>query len=1144
MSLHFYFGGTGSGKTRRLLTTFIQESMREPRKRFLIVVPEQSTMETQRELVSLHPRKGILNIEVLSISRLAYRVFAETGFRRESMLEEIGKTFLLEKVALEKRDEFRWFGKTLQRPDHLAEMKAMVSEFMLYGVSPDVLVSRDLPEESPLTRKLGDLSLILDAFLEKLREKHHMTAEEIPERLAELAGQSELLRGSVIGFDGFTGFTPLQMHLLENLMRAAGEFHLTCAVDADQNPFEKPGSDDLFAMSCEMAQGILHLAGKTGTEVAKPVYLASSSLTRHGASPALAHLAANIFRPVRPEEDRIYRGGQGGAVRIYAARDPREETTFIAREICRLVRTEGLRYRDIAVVTGDLEAYGNLARQIFPANGIPCFIDEKRSLILNPFMEYLRAALECVSEDYSISGMFRMLKSGMTDLDEEMIWRLENYAMAAGVRGKKRWRQPFIHHYRGEDQGELPALNAVREEILALIDPLADAFASRGSTVLEKTTALYEFCVRSRAGEKLRAREEYFKETGRADLAREYAQVYPYVIQFLDKLVSALGDERISMRDYRALLEAGFAEARVAIIPPGNDQVRVCDMERSRISGVKVLFFAGVNEGKIPRPPKEGGILTQSDRNTLGDAGISLRPAAREQLSISRFYLYLTLAKPSEKLVFSYSVTDSSGGVQRPASLIHTVCSMFPDLRAENRPKELTGLVERPEMGIALVAEGLREIGIKPFEPAYLELFSYFSHHPLYQERIHHLLRAAGVKKQDDPISADAVRILYGDTVAGSASRLELFFGCEFAHFLSYGLRLKERPEYTFTGLDLGSILHASLEYIARAAGLRKVTWEDLASGGEKVSEITKESIREALGRSGSALLYDGARNRYEIRRMERLLGTTAWAVGKQISAGDFTSFQAEAAFREMLSDVWTEMPLQGGMRMLLTGRIDRVDLSEDGAVTYVGVTDYKTGAKTFDLVSVYHGLQMQLLLYLRSAMEAVRARGGNPVPAGVMYYRVQDPVVKYIRDESSEDTDSRILRELKGSGFFLKDRTALAHYDRALAAGNKSDVIPVEFKKDGDYKAASKVLTEEEFAMLIGRTMRNAARAGHLIAGGSVRINPYEYKQETACTYCPYRSVCGFDEKIPGYGYRKITEMDQETLFLKMEEESDELDH
>ncbi len=1144
MSLHFYFGGTGSGKTRRLLTTFIQESMGEPRKRFLIVVPEQSTMETQRELVSLHPRQGILNIEVLSISRLAYRVFAETGFRRESMLEEIGKTFLLEKVALERSGELRWFGKTLQRPDHLAEMKAMVSELMLYGVSPEALVSQDLPEESPLTRKLGDLSLVLDAFLEKLREKHHMTAEEIPERLAELAEQSEMLRGCVIGFDGFTGFTPLQMHLLESLMRAAGAFHVTCTVDAERNPFEKRGGDDLFAMSCEMAGGILELARKTGTEVAKPVYLTYSPLTRHGASPALAHLTGNIFRTDRPEEDRVYRGRQDGAVRIYAAGDPREEMTFIAREICRLVRTEGLRYRDIAVVTGDLETYGNLARQIFPANSIPSFIDEKRSLILNPFMEYLRAALECVSEDYSVSGMFRMLKSGMTDIDEEMVWRLENYAAAAGVRGKKRWRLPFIHHYRGEDLGELPALNAVREEVLALIDPLADAFAVRGSTVLEKTTALYEFCVRSCAAEKLRAKEEYFRETGRADLAREYAQVYPYVIQFLDKLVSALGDEKISMRDYRALVEAGFSEARVAIIPPGNDQVQVCDMERSRISGVKVLFFAGVNEGKIPRPPKEGGILTQSDRNTLGNAGISLRPTARDQLYISRFYLYLTLAKPSRKLLFSYSATDTSGGVLRPASLIHTVCGMFPDLQAETRPKELAGLVERPEMGIALAAEGLREIGTKPFEPAYLELFSYFFHHPLYRERMRHLLRAAGVKKQDDPISAAAVRTLYGDTITGSASRLEQFFGCEFAHFLTYGLRLKERPEYTFTGLDLGSILHASLEYIAHAAGRGKVTWSDLASDGEKVSAIASESIREALGQTGTALLYDGARNRYEIRRMERLLRTTAWALGKQISAGDFTSFQAEAAFREMLTDMWTEMPLPDGMRMQLTGRIDRVDLCDDGAETYVGVTDYKTGAKAFDLISVYHGLQMQLILYLRSAMEAVRARGGHPVPAGVMYYRVQDPVVKYIRGESSEDTDSRILKELKGSGFFLKDRTALAHYDRALAAGGKSDVIPVEFKSGGEFKAASKVLTEEEFTLLIRHTVRNAALAGHLIAGGSVRINPYEYKQETACTYCPYRSVCGFDEKIPGYGYRKITEMDQDALFLKIEEEIDELDH
>ena len=685
MSLRFYIGGSGAGKSRNVFAHIIKASMEEPRTRFLVLVPEQSTMETQRQIVRLHPRHGILNIDVLSMTRLAYRVFSEVGYRREMMLEEIGKTFLLEKIALEQKNRLPSFGYLLTKPEFLARMKAMISELMIYGVSPEELESLSLNPDSPLAFKMQDIILLYREFRKRL-EGSYMTTEEVPEKLSLLAEDSKMFRDAVVVMDGFTGFTPLQLLFIRRILPLVRELHVTVTMDPDINPFGRFQKSSLFLMSHEMVRDLSELAREVKVPMEPPVYIRSGPESRHGASPQLMELERRLFRRSHREDSRVQHPAPG--IRLVSASDPRTEIAFVAREICRMVREEGLRYRDFAIVTGDLESYGMYVRETFSEAEIPFFIDEKRSLLKNPFIEYLRAALEAVTDQYSYSSMFRMLKSGASPFDRNMTDHLENYVLARGIRGKKKWREPFIRHYRGEDPGEVPVLNGFREEICALMDPLADVMAGRGSTVREKTEALRAFCTGSHAEELLSEREESFLRAGRPDLAREYAQVWPYVDSFLDKLVAVLGDERISMADYRALIEAGFGEARIAIIPPGNDRVTVADMERSRLADVRVLFFVGVNEGLIPKAPSDGGVLSEADRAELLARDVKLKPSSRTQMYIDRFYLYLTLTKPSDRLFLSWSGANVSGEILRPAYLIGVLRRLFPGLAVENADRE------------------------------------------------------------------------------------------------------------------------------------------------------------------------------------------------------------------------------------------------------------------------------------------------------------------------------------------------------------------------------------------------------------------------------------------------------------------------
>ena len=1168
MSLRFYIGGSGAGKSRNVFAHIIKASMEEPRTRFLVLVPEQSTMETQRQIVRLHPRHGILNIDVLSMTRLAYRVFSEVGYRREMMLEEIGKTFLLEKIALEQKNRLPSFGYLLTKPEFLARMKAMISELMIYGVSPEELESLSLNPDSPLAFKMQDIILLYREFRKRL-EGSYMTTEEVPEKLSLLAEDSKMFRDAVVVMDGFTGFTPLQLLFIRRILPLVRELHVTVTMDPDINPFGRFQKSSLFLMSHEMVRDLSELAREVKVPMEPPVYIRSGPESRHGASPQLMELERRLFRRSHREDSRVQHPAPG--IRLVSASDPRTEIAFVAREICRMVREEGLRYRDFAIVTGDLESYGMYVRETFSEAEIPFFIDEKRSLLKNPFIEYLRAALEAVTDQYSYSSMFRMLKSGASPFDRNMTDHLENYVLARGIRGKKKWREPFIRHYRGEDPGEVPVLNGFREEICALMDPLADVMAGRGSTVREKTEALRAFCAGSHAEELLSEREESFLRAGRPDLAREYAQVWPYVDSFLDKLVAVLGDERISMADYRALIEAGFGEARIAIIPPGNDRVTVADMERSRLADVRVLFFVGVNEGLIPKAPSDGGVLSEADRAELLARDVKLKPSSRTQMYIDRFYLYLTLTKPSDRLFLSWSGANVSGEILRPAYLIGVLRRLFPGLAVENANREqgtsaagesvlmdllqgknaepgdpvhgkkngLADLVQREKTGISLLVEGLARIDEMRPSGAYFELFSYYSSHPLYAGRCRKLLAAARAEKHADRIGQAAARALYGTVLTNSASRLELFSACRFAHFLSYGLKLKERREYAFSGMDMGSLLHRSLELFEEETGRRGISWAALAEDDGLRNAIAAGCMARAVDEYGSTVFTDSARDRYQLNRLQRLMAATAWSQARQLSAGDFVPAGAEAGFRNMEELDASVLELPHGARMLLTGRIDRVDVCETGGAAYVKIMDYKTGNVTFDLTEVYYGLQLQLAVYLDAAMDMLRRAGRCPVPAGMFYCHIGDPVVDYREMETDDETARRILTELRLSGPALQDMDVLKHLDHELRPEKSSEVIPVSLKKDGNISARSLVLCEEDFLKVCAHVKRTIRKSAELILAGHAEIDPYEYRNETACDYCPFRGVCGFDRRIPGYQYRSLPSMKREEILARMDSQT-----
>ena len=1107
MSLQFIFGPSGSGKSYHLYHHIIEESIRHPDQNYIVLVPEQFTMQTQKDLVVMHPRKGIMNIDVLSFGRLAYRVFEETGGEILPVLDDEGKNLILRKIAGDYEDELSVLKGNMKKLGYISEVKSVISEFTQYDIRDEEIgqVMEAVGSQSRLYYKLKDIRILYQGFSEYLKKKY-ITKEELLDALSRMVSQSEMLKNSTVVLDGFTGVTPVQNRLLMELLIHCRKMIVTATMDARENPYIYKHPYQLFALSKHMTATLIRLAGESKVEVEEPVCLYEEPAYRFRENDALAFLEKNLFR----YKAGTYAGGQE-AIRLHAARNPGEEAMAAAGSIRRLVREEGLRYRDVGVIVSSMEVYGDYLERAFALYDIPAFMDHKRNILLNSFVEYIRSLLNLAEQNFTYESVFRFLRTNLTGFTYEEVDELENYVLGLGIKGYKRWQESWIRRLKGMKEDELARMNHLRVTLVEKLDTLVFVLKQRQKTVKDITLALYEFMVRENLQVRIKKQEEEFQAEGELALAKEYAQVYRILIELFDKFVRLLGDEKVSLDEYCKLLDAGLEEARVGVIPPTPDQVVVGDVERTRLKDIRALIFLGANDTNLPGALLRTGLLSERDREHFQKEKLALSPGGKEKAYIQKFYLYLNLTKPSERLEVYYSKVSAEGKSIRPAYLVQELQRMYPGLTVvDEEEKTLAGREITEEIGLEYLIRGLRGAR-EGADAAWSELYTWYKKNERWRQKMEDLLAAGFYKRPMDGLTEAAAKKLYGEHFEDSITRMEGFAVCAFAHFLTYGLNLTERQQYEFQAVDLGNVCHGALERYSRKAE-QEGGW--LALGEEQRNQYIEESVDEAVTDYGNSVLYSSARDEYMIVRMKRLLTRTVWALTRQLEAGDFSPSAYEFRFSN--------------------GKIDRIDTCEEDEKVYVKVLDYKTGSKAFDVVSLYHGLQLQLMVYMDAALmqEKKRHPDKEAIPAGVFYYRISDPVI----DKQKEQTEEEILKELRPDGLIsLKDDT-LEHLDHKKSG--ESLVIPVKYTKDGSLGKGSKAVPEEEFRLMMEHAAKKIAEAHRRILKGETNALPYRKGQETGCDYCKYRHICGFDVKIPGYGYRDMGQMSKEQAIALMEAE------
>ena len=1138
MSLRFCFGPSGAGKSHRIYEEIMQRAAEEPGRNFLIIVPDQFTMQTQKDLVMRSDRDGILNIDVLSFGRLSHRILEEVGTKEMPVLDDTGKSLVLQKVAADLKEQLPAMGSLLHKQGYIHEVKSAISEFMQYGISTqdmDKLIT-SAQKRGALAMKLKDLKTLYRGFQDYIRD-HFITTEETLDVLRRSLSKSKILKGSVVVFDGFTGFTPIQNRLIQELMRVCAETIVTVTIGVGEDPYKMDGEQKLFHLSKKTVADLGKLAAEAEVERGADLFVKGGP-NRFAKAPALHYLEQNLFRyqyePYAGEQQEIH---------MFEALSPREEVHQTALYIRHLIREQGMTYRDIAVVIGDLEGYASYVETEFGQLEIPCFLDRTRGIVLNPMIEYIKSALQLYIKDFSYDTVFHFLRSGMADISREEIDELENYVIRTGARGYRTYSRLFTRrteemqgNAEGSEQAEektMERLNRIRQQFMDAVEILHMGSQEKAG---DYVSHLYDFLEQNQVQQKLLNYQQQFEKEGDLSRAREYAQIYRLVMDLLDQVYELLGEEEISRQEFADILEAGFGEITVGTIPQNVDRIVVGDMERTRLKQVKVLFFLGVNDGNIPKNASKGGIISDMDREFLIESGTEMAPSPRQQMYIQRLYLYLNMTKPSEQLYLSYAKVNSEGKGIRPSYLIDTVRKLFPAMSVEY-PQNRSRLeqIEGRQEGARYLAEELREYveGTLPEE----ERQDFYLMYRAYEADAAGrdlLTRAAFRRYRESGLSRIVARALYGQQLENSVSRLETYAACACRHFLQYGLSLQEREEFGFEASDMGTVYHAVLENFAGKLAESNLTWWDFTE--DFAAKAVKESVEAYAATYGETVLYSSARNEYAITRMSRILTRTVLTLQKHLKQGSFQPDDYELSFRfaEDLDSIHVD--LSEDEKMHLQGRIDRIDVSEDAEHVYVKVIDYKSGNRKFDLAALYYGLQLQLVVYMNAAMEMESRKHPDKeiVPAALLYYHIDDPTIETPVELTDEQINEQILAKLRMNGVVNSDPGVVERLDRYMQ--DKSVVIPVEKKKDGSFSARSGVLSREEMQLISSYVDAKIRSIGREILDGKIAANPYEKGNEEACTYCAYKKVCGFDGSIPGYEKRQLEDLDKQALMQRMQ--------
>lgn len=1103
VKLNLIYGRSGTGKSEFMYRDM--DKKMEQFKTVFVIVPEQSNLTSENKFFEITGRKVMLNVEVLTLSRMAYRVLEELEIK-QPCLSKVGKSMLIYDLLSKNKKALKFLGKSEK---NIEIVEQMFTELKKHNVLPEDLKNVNL-EEQYVSLKLKDIVLLYEQYEEKLAQNLVDENDELT-LLKDNLKFSKMFENSCLYFDDFFGFTPQEYGIFEELLKLCDEVNI--AICLDEIETTKSKETDIFYFNRKYAKKILESASKQNCKIE----LISMNQLHRFKNEELLKLEKNLY-----QENQIKYEKETQNMELFLASNPYLEVENVAKKIYHLVKEEGYQYREIAMVTNDIESYSEDSKAIFQKYEIPIFIDEKKDLNQNILIKYMVSLLDIFDSNWSFDAVFHYLKIGLLDFDYEAICRLENYCKKWGIRGAK-WQREFSYEPLNEQQENLEKM---RKEMVEPLLQFKKNFMEH-KTVLELTQNMYDFLLENHIVSNL---NEKLIRANDVEISNEYRTSYQILIHVLEEMVALFGDEKITFEKYKDLLKVGIQASKLGKIPATQDQVILGDVERTRSNKIKVLFVLGMNDGSFPKTNRQEGYLNDRDRNLLGENGIELAKDSVDSVYESQFNIYRTLTLPEERLYLSYCSTDKEGNSVRPSIMIKKIKRIFPHLaqKSDIIQKDYVMTNEKATFEEALqVYQEYLEGG--KIDEKWKDILVYF-----YQKNRKEFSKAVSgmyYTNQAEKISLKNIKKMYGTTLKTTISRLENYRKCPFSFHMTYGLKLKENNDFKITAIDTGSFMHEVIDAFFAKIEEKNLDIKTILEA--EILEIVQKIMEEILQTSKYFIFSSSAKFRMMTRRLKKVVLQSMKYIVESLRNSDFEIVGHELEFGTKNADYDAiKLQLDSGENVEIIGKIDRLDIGKLNDKEYVRIIDYKSQMKKLDLNQVTFGLQIQLITYLDAITEQQNAE-----QAGVLYWGLVDQIVKAKKNLSEEEIEREIRKSFKMQGLILADVNVIKMMDHQLTSGY-SNAVPAYVNKEGEISAKlSSVATKEEFEKLQEKVKAIIKEISQEILQGNIAIKPYYYQKKTGCDYCKYKSICMFNPNLKDNQYDYLNHRNHQDILNELME-------
>lgn len=1083
--LRLILGPAGSGKTA-LITDEIRQKVTLGQGGIIMLVPEQYSFEAERELCRACPDSLSLYAEVLSFSRLAVRVFQETGTGGRVSLDNGGRLLCMSLAISQIGPQLKLYRAAKNKAELQEGLLKAVLELKAACISSEALCSAAENAEASLSEKLRDLALCLESYDAVLSHGKADPTDRLA-RLAETVAQSGVGAGGPIYIDGFTDFTGVEMQVLSALLRKGADMTVCLSCDG------LFGETEHFEPARRAANALLRIASEHGVPAET---VAAAPLPEK--TPCLRFFDEKLFSYTAQTHEN-----PDGALSVIKCACLSEECEMAASKCLWLVRETGCRFSEIAIAARGFDAYSATLSETFRRYGVPLFTARRGSILTKPVPALIGGAFEILDGGWALGDVLSYMKTGLTGLSTAEIDTIESYAVMWNLRGAvwhrtKSWTQHplgFGLEFDESSRAKLAEINALRLRLITPLKRLSES-TGRAETAALQARALADFLTELALPETLAQKAELLDASGQALLAAEYVQLWDIVLKSLEQINAILGQTPMTRPQFSKLFLQTLAQYDVSAIPVSADSVSAGEMDRMRRRHIRHLIILGASDENLPRAVSNGGLFSPEERDEMSVLGLALGGGA-DELSRELGLIYNCVTLPSQTLTLSYSGVNASGAQTRPSFLISRAKLLFS--LEEERFLLSKARLSAPDPAFLLAADALRGKD----ENARLA-YAYFAARPQGRARLRDLSARAGSGRGN--LSGDAVNALYGNKLSLSPSRTDAFSACRYAYFLRYGLKLDERERAGFEAPELGSFMHFILENVAgeisRGAGFKNA---DEALTRALVGKHTERYVAEKL----SNFEDKSPRFVYLFNRLRPAVENVACDMVRELSKSDFAPLDFELGF--LNGGALPPVQLTDGDNTFqISGIADRVDGYFYNDRLYLRVIDYKTGKKAFSLTDVWYGMGMQMLIYLFALETQGKQRYGKEiVPAGVLYVPARDALISASGDLTDEELRAEKMKKLRRSGLILDDAEILCAMERS----DNPEYLPVSIKKDGTLTSDALADTEK-LALLHEHVDKRLTELAENLSGGSIEAQPY-YKgeSENACLYCPYMSVCRFDE-------------------------------